>query len=45
MPRRQRTTRLHEENSTPATPSSHIALNHGKLETWFEGMKKGSKPY
>jgi len=37
MPRRQRTTPLNDENSTPPTPSSPNALNHGRLEVWFEG--------
>jgi len=37
MPRRQRTTPSNEENSTPPTPSSLIALNNGRLEAWFEG--------
>jgi len=37
MPRRQRTTPSDEEISTPPTSSSPIALNHGRLEEWFEG--------
>jgi len=36
MPRRQRTTPSDEENSTRPTSSPQIALNHGRLEAWFE---------
>jgi len=39
MPRRQRIAPSNEENSTPPTPSSPIALNYG-----LKGMKIGSKP-
>jgi len=39
MPRRQRTTPSDEENSTPPTSSSPITLNHGRLESWFEGCE------
>jgi len=37
MPHRQRTTPSNKENSTLPTSSSLIALNHGRLEDWFEG--------
>jgi len=37
MPRRQRTTPSYEEISIPPTPSSPIALKHGRIEEWFEG--------
>ena len=37
MPHKQRTTPSDEENSIPPTSSSLIALNHGRLEEWFEG--------
>jgi len=37
MPRRQQTTPSNDENSTPPTISSPNALNHGRLEVWFEG--------
>jgi len=37
MLRRQRTTLSDDENSTPLTSSSPNALNHGRLEVWFEG--------
>jgi len=36
MPRRQRTSPSDDENSTLHIPSSPIALNHGRLEAWFE---------
>jgi len=39
MLRRQRTTPSDEENSNAPTPSFPIALNHGRLEAWFEGHK------
>jgi len=34
---RQRKTPSDDENSTPPTPSSPNALNHGRIEVWFEG--------
>jgi len=39
MPRRQRNAPSDEENSTPPTSFSLIALNHGRLESWFKGLE------
>jgi len=36
MPKRQRTTPSDDESSIPPTSSSANALNHGRLEVWFE---------
>jgi len=37
MSRRQKTTPSNEENSILPTLSFPVALNHGRLEVWFEG--------
>jgi len=37
MPHRQRNAPSDQENFIPPTSSPHIALNHGRLEAWFEG--------